>query len=212
MAMHNLAKATYAAQAAVTKTGAKLLFDGTPRFNEFVARDHRRTTKPINAQLLDRQDHRRPSRSSASIPSWATPASGAPPSSPPARRSIAPQRSSPAAIRRAHAGARKGFHNGHSGTRSRQRNGLTGNRQKVPHISQNEGTIFEKSSPGKAATSCRRSTCPKSTPPKLSATPPAPRPGTCPKSAKSKSSATSPASPPGTTPSISACIRWAPAP
>ena len=36
LAEHNLAKADYAAKTLSAQPGARLVFDGTPRFNEFV--------------------------------------------------------------------------------------------------------------------------------------------------------------------------------
>ncbi len=67
--------------------------------------------------------------------------------------------------------------------------------------------------PARRPTSFPSSTSPRWMPPKRWApTTCAPKSKASPKSAKWRPSATSRASPPGTTPSITACIRWAPAP
>ncbi len=51
LAMHNLAKANYAAQQFATIGGARLLFSGSPRFHEFVL-ETPESPQQLNAQLL----------------------------------------------------------------------------------------------------------------------------------------------------------------
>ena len=86
-------------------------------------------------------------------------------------------------------------------------------RKATRHVNQNEGLIFEKSSPGKAAWKLPPLDVPEVDTAALLGTVGKKRPGQhARKSAKSKSSATSPGFPPGTMPSIWACIRWVHAP
>jgi glycine dehydrogenase subunit 1 len=51
LATHNLAKANYAARQFSSVGGARLLFDGSPRFNEFVL-ETSESPDQLNAQLL----------------------------------------------------------------------------------------------------------------------------------------------------------------
>ena len=52
LAEHNLAKADYAAKTFATQPGAKLLFNGAPRFHEFVL-ETQETTESLSQRLLD---------------------------------------------------------------------------------------------------------------------------------------------------------------
>ena len=52
LALHNLAKADYAAKALGGAAGAELVFAGAPRFNEFVVRDPEEPVADVNARLL----------------------------------------------------------------------------------------------------------------------------------------------------------------
>jgi len=54
LAEHNLAKAAYLSSALTAAGSAKLLFDGAPRFHEFVAQ-HAATADDTNAALLDQK-------------------------------------------------------------------------------------------------------------------------------------------------------------
>ena len=54
LAMQNLAKAQYAAKTLSSAPGTKLLFEGSPRFNEFVLQTEE-TAEELNARLLDQK-------------------------------------------------------------------------------------------------------------------------------------------------------------
>ena len=54
LAKQNLAKAHYAAEQ-FKKSGAKLLFEGAPRFNEFVDPDQAATPTPSTISLLEQK-------------------------------------------------------------------------------------------------------------------------------------------------------------
>ena len=58
LAEHNLAKAAYLKGALASADGAKILFEGAPRFHEFVL-DLPAGAEETNAALLEQQDHRR---------------------------------------------------------------------------------------------------------------------------------------------------------
>ena len=54
LALHNLAKADYAAKQISSSSGAKLLFGGAPRFHEFVLQTEA-SAEEVNAQLLEQK-------------------------------------------------------------------------------------------------------------------------------------------------------------
>ena len=80
------------------------------------------------------------------------------------------------------------------------------------HPTQNEGLVFEKSSPGKRAYKLAPLDVPPVDLAELLGAARRDKTAELPELSESRSFATSPASPPGTTPSTSACIRSAPAP
>ena len=186
LAKHNLAKAHYAAEE-FKKNGAKLLFEGAPRFNEFVVQTNGRSVRH-QRQASATEDHRR-------IPAEEV-------------LSRTGQCFAVVLHRDNHARARstpwpRRWRNGIRTTRSR----------KPPRTSvRTKASSSRSPRPARRLTSCRRSMCPRSTPRSCWASTRARTSATCPRSARSRSSATSRASRLGTTPSITACIRWAPAP
>ncbi len=54
LALHNLAKANYAAKQISSSSGAKLLFDAAPRFHEFVLQTEA-SAEEVNSQLLEQK-------------------------------------------------------------------------------------------------------------------------------------------------------------
>jgi len=88
LALHNLAKASYAAQQFSSAGGARLLFAASPRFHEFVLQTSE-SPEQLNAQLL-KQKVIGGLPLSRWYPELATPACGARPSSIPGSRSTTP--------------------------------------------------------------------------------------------------------------------------